>query len=432
MENKEFIYPLPKERLEQLADAIFSPVKQGFCITGFFISGTGKRTLIKFLLKEKIILRNIFKHDFEKTLFVYVDPDEVLNNSNEAFLQLILNRLVRETNKSGEPSSNDPIFKIKDNLIFLVNQGWHIVFLINDFEYTLELSPSIYRNLESILSINKQKISFVFLTTTNLLDSGLMERFHNFKYAINRKTYYYPLLDDKLIDNYLDRLCQQRQLSISEKMTNLLKELCCGHCQLLKYSLTILQEAGSVYLKSPEKARSYLLNYPQLHSVCQDIWDYFQPVEKEILLNVVKLGTFPLAHNVNTDFLMKTGVVKTTDGKHFALCGELFTNFLQQMLPKEKLTYDNKTEQLFYGSKPCNDHFTFQEAKLLTYFVENVNKVISRDEVGQVLWGKKYHELYSDWSIDKIISTMRKKLDEIGIASKKLITLKKRGFTFSN
>ena len=94
-------YPQPHDRLVQIAQDIFTPVKDSVCVSCFFISGSGKRTVIKFLLQEKEILRKIFDKNFEKTLFVYVDPDEILGGSNEAYLRLTLDHLLLKIREIG-------------------------------------------------------------------------------------------------------------------------------------------------------------------------------------------------------------------------------------------------------------------------------------------------------------------------------------------
>jgi len=58
--------------------------------------------------------------------------------------------------------------------------------------------------------------------------------------------------------------------------------------------------------------------------------------------------------------------------------------------------------------------------------------LVTRDQVAEAIWGRHYLEKYSDWSIDKSISILRKKLDALGFRSEYLTTLKKRGFSFSN
>ncbi|OGK23537.1 hypothetical protein A3A46_04395 [Candidatus Roizmanbacteria bacterium RIFCSPLOWO2_01_FULL_37_13] len=429
-------YPQPHDRLVQIAQDIFTPVKDSVCVSCFFISGSGKRTVIKFLLQEKEILRKIFDKNFEKTLFVYVDPDEILGGSNEAYLRLTLDHLLLKIREIGiKPITHEatnPIFTIKQNVQNLISKNWHIVFLLNDFEFTLSLDPSIYRNLESIHSLDKSKVAYVFLSTINFLEENTLAKLHNFKYAINRVVYYHPLLDEKTIVYVLDKFEDQLKIKLSFPMKEVLKKLCDGHIQLLKYCIYKLKEAGKDYLKIPQKAQDYLISNNQLRSVCADIWNYFSLDEKEIIISAVKTGKIPSSLSSKSDFVLNTGLIKKTKSGSYVLFGELFQNFVLDQFPKEKIIYDQTMNQIFYGSIKCSDKFTFQEFKLLVHFLKNEGKVISRDEIGQVLWGRNYVEKFSDWSIDKIISSIRKKFDQMDFPSSKLVTLKKRGFTFSN
>lgn len=91
-------------------------------------------------------------------------------------------------------------------------------------------------------------------------------------------------------------------------------------------------------------------------------------------------------------------------------------------------SFDEKTNQLYYGTKSCSGAFTLQEFKVLVHLLKKDGAVTSRDDIGEVLWGKNSPEKYSDWMIDKLISNIRKKLDNVGFPSEKLVTLKKRGF----
>lgn len=429
-------YPQPKEEVERFATSMFEPVSKNLCVTGFFISGSGKRTFIKFLLREENILKNIFKDSYTKTLFVLVDPDEILDMTNEAYLKLILDSLLLRMKEKNLPVSQtslqNPLLNIKSNTEALIEQGWHIVFILSDFEFTLHLASSIYRNLESILALNKKMVSYMFLSTSNLLEENHQLRFHNFKYAINRVTYYHPLLNKEIAYFVLQTIIKQTGYVLSEEQKRLIYDLAGGHAQLLKYMVTITHTAPPDIADSQKKLREYLLEYDQLQTVCSDIWNYLNEREKEIVMHVVKTGIIPKELQEYAQFLIKTHFLLPNKENVYSLFGDLFTSYIQKQIPQQKLTYDEKLDQIFYGSTPCNDRFTFQEFKLLVYLITNEGKVVSRDEVGQILWGKGYVEKYSDWSIDKLISSIRKKFDDMNFPSHKLTTLKKRGFMFSN
>lgn len=134
-----------------------------------------------------------------------------------------------------------------------------------------------------------------------------------------------------------------------------------------------------------------------------------------------------------TDFLVNTRLLQ--DGKkagQYRLFGELFNEYVEQKVLREELTYDEEKQQIFYGMTRCDDRFTPQEMRVLAYLLTHDGVVLSRDQMAEAMWGRNANEKYSDWAIDKLISTIRGKLDALGFPSERLVTLKGRGFRFSN
>src|SRR3989344_6241654 len=84
---------LPEKFLLKFAQEVFTPLKKGECVSCMFVAGGGKRTVVKHILSKKEILKDLFGDQYKKTLFVYVDPDEILNVTTEAYLQLILDNI---------------------------------------------------------------------------------------------------------------------------------------------------------------------------------------------------------------------------------------------------------------------------------------------------------------------------------------------------
>ncbi|MDO6447018.1 response regulator transcription factor [Colwellia sp. 1_MG-2023] len=71
---------------------------------------------------------------------------------------------------------------------------------------------------------------------------------------------------------------------------------------------------------------------------------------------------------------------------------------------------------------------TTSEYDLLNYFAQNVNKVISRDNLLNTIRGIDYDGL--DRSIDIKIGTLRKKLGDNGKSPKGIITIRNKGYMF--
>ncbi len=433
--DKPIEYPLTKTTLSRFAEDVFLPLREHNCVSCMFVAGGGKRTIIKFLLSEKEILKQVFNNRFDKTLFVYVDPDDILEMSNTAYLQIMLDKLLVATGKQIKPTLDglaNPLLRIKNIVSKLTASDWDIVFILNDFELTLSLSSSIYMNLETIMAVNKSRISYLFLSTLDLLEKETLAKMHNLKYAVSQKVVYFPLLSEKDIVYDLNLLSKKLNLKLGDKIQKMIIELCGGHPQLLKYALNILSELGMSHLNDANKTERILRTHYQLKIVCADIWGFLSLEEQQILMHIVSTNKLPNASTEPIKHLLDLALIRENRDKKYLTFGSLFEDFIKNKLPKNKITYNHTTSKIFYGVTSCENKFTFQEFKLMTYFIEHENTLISRDEVAQVLWGKKYLEKYSDWSIDKTVSTLRKKLDVIGFPSQNLSTLKKRGFSFSN
>ena len=94
------------------------------------------------------------------------------------------------------------------------------------------------------------------------------------------------------------------------------------------------------------------------------------------------------------------------------------------------LQIEEKSGTIVLDGQPVEEKFTTQEYLLLKMFLEMANRLCTRDDVGEALWGKDSYEKYSDWAIDQIISKLRKKLENLRIKDR-LITLRGRGYKFT-
>lgn len=177
---------LSKQLLTQFANDVFTPLKNGECVSCMFVAGGGKRTIFKYFLSGIDEVKKIFGKQYKKTLFLFIDPDHILDISSKAYLQLILDNLLlkmkeNKINISTDLFIDNPLFLIKKNFESLVANNWHIVLILNDFEFTLSVTSTIFLNLVALLSVDKSKISFVFLSAINLIDETNLIKMQSFK-----------------------------------------------------------------------------------------------------------------------------------------------------------------------------------------------------------------------------------------------------------
>lgn len=103
-----------------------------------------------------------------------------------------------------------------------------------------------------------------------------------------------------------------------------------------------------------------------------------------------------------SEFCLKTGLIATAT-KGIVYFHPLFEYYLKNRL---------KLDQLIKANKTPKDYLTGQELKVFNLLLQNINSVVTRDEIAKVMWENEWNDKYSDWSIDKVISNIKKKLFE--------------------
>ncbi len=58
-------------------------------------------------------------------------------------------------------------------------------------------------------------------------------------------------------------------------------------------------------------------------------------------------------------------------------------------------------------------HLTKSQRTLLAYLEGRSGQLVTKDDIAKVLWGDAWADLYSDWAIDQLVSTLRKKMSTI-------------------
>jgi len=432
----DLTYPLPKKVLQDFAHKVFTPLKKGQCVTTLWVANGGKRFRINFLLKEKKILTKIFEPDFDSILFVNVHPDEISELSATGYLNLVLEKLQEQmeihTIRLFTPKSKNPLRIVQEYLRYLLSLDKEVIFFLHALEVPLALPANIFANLESILGIDKKKIRFLFLSHVDLIDEKILLKMGNFKYAILRNVIYIPLFKDEEIDYLIAFNEKVLSLSLPKETKKILKAYFGGHPMLLKYSVSKLAKMNPKKLKDQKFVINKLISNFELKVATKEIWNALNKQEKDIVGYVINNGRLPPNSQDRTKHLLETGILKVDKKNLVSTFGKFFDLTIKKEVPVNKLSYNKELGEVFLGPIPCTDQFTPQEYEVLRVFLQKEGRIVSRDQVAKALWGEKSYDKYSDWAIDKVISTIRKKLNKIGFPSNKLSTLKKRGFKLSS
>jgi len=137
-----------------------------------------------------------------------------------------------------------------------------------------------------------------------------------------------------------------------------------------------------------------------------------------------------IAHNcfpktTTTDFFLKIGLVKRRGKKLIITNPHLLK--LAQKVPRSRnnqLWFED--EKIFLNGSEVTNVFSPTEQKIIRGLLKPKDKMLTREQLAEIIWGVQWPEKYSDWAIDKALSRLRQKFHQIWLGEV-LQTIKGKG-----
>lgn len=234
-----------------------------------------------------------------------------------------------------------------------------------------------------------------------------------------------PLYDKPSVTfrlNYLEILTGK---TLAEDIREKLHQLTGGHGKLMRMT----SEAYLSAEKKPQELTEFFLTQNIVTAALSEIWLSFSPLEQRYLLDLEnpEHKDTEYAHYFQSVGLVEKDVITIP----------LLSSYINQAnirgdVTKATLTYDEKTNRIFKGNIVLSDDLTSSEFLLLRMFVTNPEKILSRDELIDVVWGEnKSTSGVTDQALDQLVFRIRQKVEEDPKNPEHIVTLKGRGFKFS-
>ncbi|QQS38443.1 winged helix-turn-helix domain-containing protein [Candidatus Woesebacteria bacterium] len=213
--------------------------------------------------------------------------------------------------------------------------------------------------------------------------------------SLYRSLYILPNATDKDIRILIKDFIRRFDYSPSEEQIDNIVELSGGHIGLVKSLYLLLVDNASYNLSIDN-----LLKEPSIIYRIDSFFDDFTNAEKKLLSDNKYSEILKLLHAINEN-------------------NKTISPLIDEYIRNTSNT--NSKEKKLFSS------FTKKEAKVFAIFENNLNTIMTRHEIADVIWGLKVDEKYTDWALDQIIYRLRNKLKE-NASSYKLLTKKGRGF----
>ena len=484
----EFDPPLPLATLKSYAEEIFTPIKRGECVTTVWPVMSGRRVRNKFIITYPQLFEKE-TGGLDKYLLVYVEPLELEEQSHEGYIRLIIKSIIEAYKvQTGETlqhklnldsiSYSDSLSNLSDliniisskklklqglkpsdsssrasserksaeSIIVDTNTSLHprfenlgsceggleIVLFIGEFD-ELNFADQVFdNNLKSLWCKSLGKLYFVFLVLEDVTQQENLQKFGELNELILTNIVYVPLSNEQDAEYIIDRLEKEFNRKYTTEEKSLLKETCGGHPYLLRSCCRLIALMNGQKIELGE-LRDTLIAHFEPRSACQKIFDSLTTSQKDFIRILVSNPSSIVPDEAKV--LEKLGLIKQIKtGIKVPFC-ELFRSVIEKgsstNLTSAKIngpiTFELKSGSIFLGEANVEDKFTRQEYEILRFLLSDSEKLRSRDEIGEAMWGKRSYEKYSDWAIDQVMSKIRKKLKTFG-AEKTLVTVRGRGY----
>ncbi|MCL4354895.1 winged helix-turn-helix domain-containing protein [Patescibacteria group bacterium] len=428
----EYLYP-PETRFEEI-EKIAGYIKEGKSCQLISLPGVGRSNLFGLLSFNKHVRAKHFGENAKWFHFVYMDFSEITNRSLEdvnKYIFLSLTDSLRDRKLGEEYIKVQQIFKkhleygdemvlfqgLKEAIDYLaLEKELTLVFLFDKFaEYIPNINSQFFTNLKIFRNRAKYRFSVVFSLNRSLDELIEPIVFKDFYEFVADNLVFLPLFDKPGIEfrlSYLEKITGKR---ISDKKLDLILSLTGGHGKLTRVAMeTVLTTEG----ENKEDLSSFLLTQKTIQGCLREIWSSFNPSEQEEIKNNKKFS----------DYLQKINLVKNNK-----VAIPLLINYAKEIVAKEpqKIIFDENKKEILIGSTNLSERLTDLEYKLLRFFIENKEKILTRDEIINYVWQTKTTEGVSDQALDQLISRIRKKIEATPNDPIHLQTIKGRGFKFN-
>ena len=362
------------------------------------------------LLNDKKNLEKILGKYYKKYLLGYISLNEnnLLGSIKETLVKLAKSKKI---NIHAQEDSLETILSEIENkgydIGIFVDYGANIILNESDHSQLFELETIIrkHKNFSVIifseLDITKEKYNKLVNQCSSIFT-------HIIKYSLYSQEDSYQFIE------YNESLWK---VKFPEKIKKEIVEKCGGYLWLIRQALRLLRDEENL---SPEQVFGHELMIKKL----EVIWQKLTEEEKEVLRKIYGKNL-----NEETKNSHEYSYLKAT---RFIVEDSIGIKILSYIIEKEKKAnqLSIKEDTIYFNNIDISYQLTKSELRIIKLLVQNKNKLITRNEIAQKVWGANWEHEYSDWAIDRLIYRLRLKLKKIGYDESLIKTYKARGIMF--
>jgi len=452
----EFAFLPHQEDLSRL----MSFVSEGECCSIVALSNMGKSTLLRYACLPAAQQHSLGPR-VASTAFFYVDCNLMLELSEQGFYEAALRSALAEVKRLGaeqglverlqnlyhkvvEPSSpfliplsfNEAIVVLSEEL------SRRVVFLFDEFDDPFaRLDGRIFLNLRALRDEYGKKLCFVTATASELCDSRQDVEASEFCEMFTEHAIFVAGLDYDEACQVIAGLARTEGVELDRDETDFVWKQAGGHLGLLQAVTNVVLRVAagapaSLRARSLMMARQQLDSESPVRVECAKLWEQLTLTDRDALVKVLASGgKLPL--DEATQVLVRKGILVSRrapsgEVESPAVFGELFAGYARRQHRVQQSVHigvyvDVDSGDVWVDGKRA-PILTDHEYRLLLLLYGRINKIVTRDDVAEAVWGADYMEDIDDARCDKLLSRLRSKIEPDPANPKYLQTVRGRGY----
>lgn len=293
------------------------------------------------------------------------------------------------------------------------------VFFILDADRLIEEKIELLGVLNN-LPYEKKNTSVLFFFSKNILIPRFVNKLT--KYAtVFQNIIVVPYYLKGEIGHYLDYEADLYHIKLPLRIKERILNQCGGRMWLVKQALRYYVSTGD---------QKQLFTHDDMRLRLKTIFNEFEEEEQEVLKKIVnKSFIFTNEEKDIINYFLKIRLLAVSEEKY-----RISVPLLQQYIKNEisaRFKFDvTPNNEVRINNVTIQGTFSRGQKRLLSFLINNPDKLISRDEVAGFLWSKNDNQ-YSDWALDMAINRIRHKLAMLGLNRALIRTVRGKGFIFS-
>jgi hypothetical protein len=454
---REWIY-LP--RRADLA-ALFAGLRDMECISVVGISNLGKSATLRSLTDPQVQAQHL-GDEARDYLFIYVDFNQMLEMSDQAFCELIL-RLsidaIREhAAQFGDNGNTDVLRRVEAAYTGLVAPAnafevplrfaqamsaigeqlpQRVVLLFDEVDGPFAgIDGRVFLNLRALKDRHRDGLTYITATNRRLNQIRLDPDVSEFAELFIHRVLYISMLEEAEINEFAARFAREEGVTFSDEDLAFIRVWAGGHPALLEMTCRILglltgrpvRDASQEWIIH-RRAAEVLAQDLNTQAECRKIWNDLTEAEQEAVLHVCQRGEAPSQGELDSVIAKHVVMVKGTEHKLFA---RAFDEFVQRQnvarrTQRRGIRVDPDSGEVWINGVQA-PALTNLEFRLLLLLYGRIGKICTKYEVVEAVWGEDYIDDVDDARIEKLISRLRQKIEPDPANPRYLHTVRGRGY----